>query len=101
LASRKPDRFSVRLFYYLNLSKLVSGWNKEYMENQNNIKVFEDKKVRTLWDEEQEKWYFSIVDVIAVLTDSPNPRKYWSVLKTRLKAEGSQLTTNCSQLKMN
>jgi hypothetical protein len=70
------------------------------MENQNNIKVFEDKKVRTLWDEEQEKWYFSIVDVIAVLTDSPNPRKYWSVLKTRLKAEGSQLTTNCSQLKM-
>jgi hypothetical protein len=100
LASRKPDRFSVRLFYYLNLSKLVSGWNKEYMENQNNIKVFEDKKVRTLWDEEQEKWYFSIVDVIAVLTDSPNPRKYWSVLKTRLKAEGSQLTTNCSQLKM-
>ena len=70
------------------------------MEKQNEIKVFEDKKVRTLWDEEQEKWYFSIVDVIAVLTDSPNPRKYWSVLKTRLKAEGSQLTTNCSQLKM-
>lgn len=70
------------------------------MEKQNEIKVFEDKKVRTLWDEEQEKWYFSIVDVIAILTDSPNPRKYWSVLKTRLKAEGSQLTTNCSQLKM-
>lgn len=70
------------------------------MEKQNEIKIFEDKKVRTLWDAEEEKWYLSIVDVIAVLTDSPNPRKYWSVLKTRLKAEGSQLTTNCSQLKM-
>jgi hypothetical protein len=70
------------------------------MKKENEIKVFEDKKVRTLWDAEREKWYFSIVDVIAVLTESPNPRKYWSVLKTRLKAEGSQLTTNCSQLKM-
>ncbi len=70
------------------------------MKKENDIKIFEDKKVRTLWDAEQEKWYLSIVDVIAVLTDSPNARKYWSVLKTRLKAEGSQLTTNCSQLKM-
>ncbi len=70
------------------------------MEKQNEIKLFEDKKVRTLWDADQEKWYLSIVDVIAVLTESPNPRKYWSVLKTRLKAEGSQLATNCSQLKM-
>ena len=70
------------------------------MAKQSKIKIFEDRKVRTLWDAEQEKWYFSIVDVIAVLTESPNPRKYWSVLKTRLKAEGSQLTTNCSQLKM-
>lgn len=70
------------------------------MKKETDIKIFEDKKVRTLWDEEEEKWYLSIVDVIAVLTDSPNPRKYWSVLKTRLKAEGSQLTTNCSQLKM-
>ncbi len=66
----------------------------------NEIKRFEDKKVRTLWDDGQEKWYFSIVDVIAVLTESPNPRKYWSVLKKRLKAEESQLATNCSQLKM-
>lgn len=70
------------------------------MEKQNEIKLFETKKVRTLWEEREEKWYFSIVDVVAVLTDSPNPRKYWSVLKTRLKAEGSQLATNCSQLKM-
>jgi hypothetical protein len=53
-----------------------------------------------VWDAEQEKWYISIVDVIAILADSPNPRKYWSVLKTRLNAEESQLATNCSQLKM-
>jgi len=58
-----------------------------------------EKKVRTPWDAKQEKWYFSIIDVIAVLTESTNPRKYWSVLKARLKAEGSQLATNCSQLK--
>ena len=70
------------------------------MKHQNAIQVFEETQVRTLWDADQEKWYISIVDVIAVLTESPNPRKYWSVLKTRLKAEGSQLATNCSQLKM-
>ena len=67
---------------------------------KNTIQLFEEKKVRTAWDEETEEWYFSIVDVVEVLTDSPNPRKYWSVLKTRLKKEGSELTTNCSQLKM-
>ena len=70
------------------------------MSKDRAIKLFEEKQVRTLSDEEQEKWYISIVDVIAILSNSPNPRKYWSVLKTRLKAEGSQLTTNCSQLKM-
>lgn len=67
---------------------------------ENNIQIFENKKIRTAWDNEKEEWYFSIVDVVDVLTDSPNPRKYWSVLKTRLRKEGSQLTTNCSQLKM-
>lgn len=71
------------------------------MMNQNHaIKLFENKRIRTQWVEEEQKWYFSIIDIIAILTDSPNPRKYWSVLKTRLKAEGSQLATNCSQLKM-
>ncbi|XHN73513.1 prophage antirepressor [Lonepinella sp. MS14437] len=64
------------------------------------LQIFEQKEVRSHWDAEQEKWYFSIVDVVEVLTESPNPRKYWSVLKTRLKKEGSQLATNCSQLKM-
>jgi len=64
------------------------------------IKLFETREVRSLWDHEKEAWFFSIVDVVAVLTDSPNPRTYWSVLKNRLKKEGSELATNCSQLKM-
>ncbi len=70
------------------------------MTQHNTIKLFEEKKVRAIWDDKDEKWYFSIVDVVAILSESPNPRKYWSVLKTRLKKEGSELTTNCSQLKM-
>ena len=70
------------------------------MTKDTAVKLFEEKQVRSVWDEEQEKWYISIVDMVGILTDSPNPRKYWSVLKTRLKAEGSQLATNCSQLKM-
>ena len=69
-------------------------------EEKTQIRLFEEQKVRTIWNAEEEEWYFSVVDVVAVLTESPNPRKYWSVLKTRLKSEGSQLTTNCSQLKM-
>lgn len=70
------------------------------MAEDTQIKLFENKKVRTLWDKDTEEWYFSVVDVVEVLTDSQNPRKYWSVLKTRLKNEGSELATNCSQLKM-
>ena len=70
------------------------------MEKQNEIKVFKDKQVRSIWDEEQEKWYFSIIDVIEILTGSPRPRKYWNALKTKLKAEGSQLSQNMGQLKM-
>ena len=70
------------------------------MTQKHAIQLFEEKKVRTVWDDEQEKWYFSVVDVIGVLTDSDNPRKYWSVLKTRLKKEGNETATNCSRLKM-
>jgi hypothetical protein len=70
------------------------------MTTKNTLKLFEDKKVRTLWDNEQEKWYLSVVDVIGVLTDSPNPNNYWKVLKNRLKKEGNQSVTNCNQLKM-
>ena len=73
------------------------------MAQNDQIQLFENKRIRTAWDAEKEEWYFSIVDVVAVLTDQPDQRhaaKYWSVLKTRLKKEGSELTTNCSQLKM-
>lgn len=70
------------------------------MTKQNAIKLFEEKKVRTIWDDKEEKWYFSIVDVVGILTDSPNPRNYWKVLKNRLKKEGSELVTNCNQLKL-
>ena len=70
------------------------------MAEQNEIQLFDGKQVRYVWDEEQEKYFFSVVDVIQVLTDSENPRKYWSVLKTRLKQEGSEMATNCSQLKL-
>ncbi|MBR7002247.1 MAG: Bro-N domain-containing protein [Neisseriaceae bacterium] len=71
------------------------------MTKNTQIKLFEERKVRTLWDTDKEEWYFSVIDVIAVLTDSTNPRKYWSVLKNRLKSESNrQLATICSQLKM-
>ncbi len=70
------------------------------MSKETSIKLFEQKQVRSVWDNEQEKWYFSIVDVVGVLTDSPNPNNYWKVLKHRLIKEGSQLVTNCNQLKM-
>ena len=73
------------------------------MENKSAIQLFEDQPIRAAWDEEKEEWYFSVVDVVRVLTEQPDTRhaaKYWSVLKTRIKAEGGQLTTICSQLKM-
>lgn len=70
------------------------------MDNKTSIKLFEQKQVRTHWNEAEEKWYFSIVDVVGILTDSPNPNNYWKVLKHRLNKEGSELVTNCNQLKM-
>jgi len=70
------------------------------MENDKSVQLFEDKKIRTSWDSEKEEWYFSVVDVIAVLTESPNPQTYWRVMKKRLKDEGNQTVTNCNALKM-
>jgi hypothetical protein len=64
------------------------------------IKLFESKKVRSQWNEEESKWYFSVIDVIEILTESPRPRKYWNALKTKLNAEGSELSQNLGQLKM-
>ena len=68
------------------------------MIQKSALKLFDDKKVRTIWDDEQEKWYFSIVDVIEALTDSPRARKYWNALKTKLINEGSQLSQRMGQL---
>lgn len=70
------------------------------MTKKETIKLFEEKKVRTVWDDETEEWYFSIVDIIGILTDSEDPRNYWKVLKNRLKKEGNETVTNCNQLKM-
>ena len=65
-----------------------------------NIKSYESTNIRTAWNEQEEEWYFSVVVVVGVLTESENPSTYWKVLKNRLKKEGSQLVTNCNQLKM-
>ena len=64
------------------------------------VKVFGERKIRSVWDDVAEEWYFSVVDVIAVLTESTDPRNYWKVLKNRLKKEGNQTVTNCNQLKL-
>ncbi len=70
------------------------------MNKETAIKLFNQNQVRCHWDSEHEKWYLSIVDVVKVLTESENPNNYWKVLKNRLKKEGSELVTNCNQLKM-
>lgn len=75
-------------------------WGIDSMTKDEAVKIFNRQRVRTHWDEEAEKWYFSIVDVVAILTDSADARKYWSKLKQRLKAEGNETVTNCHQLKM-
>lgn len=70
------------------------------MVKKNSIKLFGNDKIRAVWNDEQEKWYFSVIDVVAVLTESPNPQTYWRVLKKRLKDEGNETVTNCNGLKM-
>lgn len=84
--------------------RLVRNEGYQMKEPGNNaIQLFDDQKIRVAWDAEREEWYFSVVDVVGVLTDSPDyntGRKYWNKLKQRLKGEGSELVTNCHQLKM-
>ncbi len=70
------------------------------MKKENSIKLFNSKKIRVHWNNDNEKWYFSIIDIIEVLTESPRPRKYWNALKTKLKEEGSELSSKLGQLKM-
>ena len=82
------------------IQEVIGGF---IMDNNDKIQIFEDKKIRTAWNEETEEWYFSVVDVIEVLTDQPNyqgARNYWKVLKKRLKDEGNETVTNCNQLKL-
>jgi hypothetical protein len=70
------------------------------MKKNSKIAIFEGRKIRRLWDNKQEKWYFSVVDIVSILTDSKNPRKYWNKLSERLRKEGSEVVTKCHQLKM-
>ena len=70
------------------------------MTKKETLKLFEERKVRTVWDDEKEKWYFSIVDVVSVLTDSVDATAYWRKLKQRLKEEGNETVTNCHTLKL-
>jgi hypothetical protein len=90
----KAKLFSI-CFLYLHIA-----YKKNLMEKENDIKIFDDKKVRTLWNADEEKWYLSIVDVIAVLTESVDPSAYWRKLKQRLKEEGNETVTNCHGLKL-
>ena len=78
----------------------LKGVNMDEEDKKTSIKLFEDYKVRTSWDNEKETWYFSVVDIIGILSGSTNPNNYWKVLKNRLRKEGSQLVTSCNQLKM-
>ena len=89
--------FAVSLL--LDENKRQLKWDN--MTKREISKLFEDRKIRTVWDDKEEKWYFSIVDVVAVLTDSENPQTYWRVLKNRLKKEVNQTVTNCNALKYN
>lgn len=70
------------------------------MNENEGLQLFEDQPIRTAWDSAEEEWYFSVVDVVGILTESPNPNNYWKVLKKRLKDEGNESVTNCNQLKM-
>ena len=76
---------------------------KKLPEKSNSLKLFEDKQIRSIWNEEEEEWYFSVVDIVSILTEQPSldgARNYWKVLKSRLKDEGNETVTNCNQLKM-
>ena len=70
------------------------------MSNEESLQLFEDQPIRTAWSDEEEEWYFSVVDVVGVLTESADPNNYWKVLKKRLNNEGNQSVTNCNQLRL-
>jgi hypothetical protein len=95
-------RYEKELFTSLIFSIFVSA-SLDLVDKHNpmsNIKLFESQKIRSHWEAEKEKWYFSVIDIIEILTESPRPRKYWNALKTKLKEEGSELSHHLGQLKM-
>ena len=92
--------FVVKKFAHVKYFLYLCGIIRMIMAEHNEIKLFDGKQVRYVWDDKQEKYFFSVVDVIQVLTDSPRPRKYWNALKTKLEAEGSEVSQNMGQLKM-
>ena len=100
IAKHRKDYFCWLILFYQRWNFSQRQNKLDIMTKENAIKLFQDQRVRVHWDDGQEKWFFSIVDIVGILTESPNPRKYWSVLKTRLKKEGSELATNCSRLKL-
>lgn len=89
----------IMLFHRQMILKYI--WKeRNAMDKETRIKLFKNKKIRTAWDEEKQNWYFSIVDIIAILTESTNPQTYQRVLKKRLKDEGNETVINCNALKM-
>ena len=88
------------IFLLISKKKCNFAVEKDITMENDSIKLFESKQIRTAWDEAQEKWYFSVVDVIEVLTDTDRPRKYWSDLKSKLQKEGSELSAKIGQLKL-
>lgn len=84
----------------LSRNEIVADVFYLIMTKQNQIRIFNDRKVRTAWDSDKEEWYFSVIDVVGVLTDSKDAATYWKVLKTRLKKEGNETVTNCNRLKL-
>ena len=79
---------------------LLMRFSSEIREMDINLAIFQQQKIRRHWDEQEGKWYFSVVDIVGMLSESKDPRNYWKVLKNRLSKEGSEVVTNCNQLKM-
>ena len=92
--------FGRKILYIYRLKNKLGYYLGTKIMSKKSIRFFNDCEVRAVWDEENNKWWFSVVDIVEAITESPNLRKYWSVLKARLKKVGNELTTCCSQLKL-
>jgi hypothetical protein len=94
------DFVKKKLVFNVILFMLLMRFSSEIREMDINLAIFQQQKIRRHWDEQEGKWYFSVVDIVGVLSESKDPRNYWKVLKNRLSKEGSEVVTNCNQLKM-